>query len=369
MNRVTRGTVVLAAALVVMSCTGDPMSDLQNGADHLVATPSAIFLDSGNNDAVIVEVVDQQGNRLESSFTLGAVDAGLTVAVDTAYNNVYNNKGVLVQPKKWTRARFLVTATAGSGDLAFSVSAGGKSLTIPVRVLPLNMPVTFSNTTPATNEEVTITAPAGFIFEDTARVYHGAPAGEEAFITSRAADGSSVSFISYPGGTAGVLTITGVEVSFLPGTKLDLPTSTSMTPPPAFAGTDAFATAPSFTMPTTGNSATLVDLGAFNPSSDCQNINPGGWDCRIYTFTIPATVTLDFTNTWADMETDLGLYFDDVGHTDPFTHACDSHGDDGVPETCSVTFNPGTYFMQMTTYSVFYPHPEPAWFRIDVVAQ
>jgi hypothetical protein len=369
MNRVTRGTVVLAAALVVMSCAGDPMGDLQNGADHLVATPSVLYLNSGANSAVVVEVVDKQGNHLESSFAIEDFDAGLDVQEDTLYNNVYNNKGVLVQPSKWTRARFLITATAGSGDLGFTVKADGKSLRIPVRVLPLDMPVTFSNTAPGPSEEVTITAPAGFLFEDTARVYHGNPAGEEAFITSRAADGSSVTFISYPGAAAGVLTLTGVEVSFLPGLKLDLPTGTSMTPPPAFAGTDAFATAPSFTMPTTGNSATLVDLGAFNPSNDCQNVNPGGWDCRIYTFTIPATVTLDFTAMWADMETDLGLYFDDVGHTDPFTHACDSHGDDGVPEVCSVTFSPGTYFMQMTTYSVFYPHPEPAWFRIDVTAQ
>ena len=44
MNRVTRGMVVLAAALATVSCSGDPTASLRNGIDHLIATPAAIFL-------------------------------------------------------------------------------------------------------------------------------------------------------------------------------------------------------------------------------------------------------------------------------------------------------------------------------------
>jgi hypothetical protein len=381
MNRVTRGTVVLAAAMVVMSCTGDPTSDLRNGADHLVATPSAIFLTSGESNSVVVEVVDKQGNFLESSFNLTSVDVGLDVAEDPTFLNVYDNKGNLVQPSKLTQMRYLIDATAGAGDLSFEVSAGGKSITIPVRVLPISLPVTFSNATPAPSEEVTVTAAAGYSFAQTAVLTHGdATSTDTAFIVSRAADGSSITFIAYPGGTAGTMYVRGVQLDFLPGSSFDLDTDTPFTPAAPFAGTDAFATAPTVTMPAAGASAVLVDGGTFHASSDCQNVNPGGWNCFIYTFTITAPVTLDFSASWANTNDgtddgfpDLGLYFDDVGHTDPFTHACDSSGSGtGVGdnfESCSITFAPGTYFMQMTTYAEFYPAPDnldPAWFRIDV---
>ena len=67
--------------------------------------------------------------------------------------------GVLVKPEQATREQFLVTATAGSGDLSFVVNGGGKSVTIPVRLLPDSAAsVTLSNAAPALGDTVVATA-------------------------------------------------------------------------------------------------------------------------------------------------------------------------------------------------------------------
>jgi hypothetical protein len=563
MNRVTRGSVVLAAALVAMSCEGDPTGDLRNGVDHLVATPSALYVGNNQTATVLVEALDAQGNRLEAKFELGTVGAGISVVEDDSFNLVYNNKGELVKPSKWTRAQYEVTANQYVAT-SFEVSAGGESLTIPVYTAPAslisnvsnltpalgdtvtidapaglsfdpdssvvtfaatathlvarsatqisfvpppgvagqasvskvsldyapaagkftvpteqdltipvaptvtaapvgavaigdtitvtlpapfkfvatsgitvgtgaqgvntpvyvaavsadsstvqfligpgandtiqvtgtrisgaltigpyeltgatlsspvvtNFPATFSTSTPGPSQVVTITAGAGYKFRPTATLAHGSAAGVSPVIISRAADSSAISFIAAPGGPAGPIFVDGVIVVPLYVLPIsDLPTTASITPQAPYAGTDAFATAPVVTMPLSGNSTAFVDAGSFNGSSDCQNVNPGGWDCRIYQFTIGTAVTLNFSNTW-NSTTDLGLYFDDAGHTDPFTHSCDSKGGGagGQPEVCSVAFAPGTYTMQMTTYAPFYAAPNninPAWFRIDVTA-
>jgi hypothetical protein len=218
---------------------------------------------------------------------------------------------------------------------------------------------------------VTITAGAGFKFRPTASLTHASGSGPAVAVLSRAADSSAITFFPVPGAATGLLYADNIVLDFLTSVGLnDLPNTVSITPPAPYAGTDAFATAPVVTMPTAGNSVDIVDAGVFNGSGDCTGVNPGGFNCRIYTFTIPATVTLTFSNTWGNT-TDLGLYFDDAGHTDPFTHACDGKGNGagGQPETCSITVGPGTYFMQMTTYHPFYAAPDnvaPAWFRINV---
>jgi len=217
---------------------------------------------------------------------------------------------------------------------------------------------------------VTITA-TGFKFLPTATLTHGSGTGVAAAIISRAADSSAISFIAAPGQAAGPLYADGIVLSFLTAVPInDLPSTASITPQAAYSGTGSFATAPAVTMPTAGNTVDIVDATPFNNSADCNNVNPGGYHCRIYTFTVASTVTLTFTNTW-DNGADLGLYFDDVGHTDPFTHACDGKGagSGSQPETCFITVNAGTYFMQMTTYHPFYAAPNnvaPNWFRISV---
>jgi hypothetical protein len=175
MNRVTRGTVLLAAVLVAMSCEGDPTGDLRNGADHIVATPSAIFLTSGDSTNVVIEVVDKQGNRLQGKFDLLGFDQGITVVSDTTFNNVYNNKGELVPPSKWTRARYKVTANAQTGDLTWRVSGGGLDTSLSVRIVPdtsgVPVPTLSVLNVASVSDTVEAVVPAPFIWRSGASVF------------------------------------------------------------------------------------------------------------------------------------------------------------------------------------------------------
>ncbi len=165
MNRVMRGTVVFAAALGLVSCGGDPTSALRNGIDHLTATPGALFIRPDSTKLVVITAVDKQGNSLGTGFSLGTVGAGITVVADDSFNLVYDTQGKLVPPTNWTRIRYIVSGVANTSNSSFVVSAGGKSITIPVRLVPDSVPgVATSNLTPAVGDTIAVTAPTNFRF-------------------------------------------------------------------------------------------------------------------------------------------------------------------------------------------------------------
>lgn len=213
MNRVMRSTVVLAAALGALSCKGDPTDSLRNGIDHLVATPSAIYVDNGATQSVLIEAVDDQGNRLSGNFqvTAGSFGPGIDVAPDDSFNLVYNENGALVPPKNWTRAKFDVTALQYVAD-SFQVTVGGKSLYVRVRVNPVTLASTIANPTPAIGATVTLAAPAGLVFDPATTTVSFTPGGT-AVIT--AISTTSVSFIPIPG-SSGAATVTNVTPTYAP---------------------------------------------------------------------------------------------------------------------------------------------------------
>lgn len=240
MNRVTRGTVVLAAALGVLSCKGDPTSDLRNGIDHLIATPTALYVGNQTTQNVIVEAVDEQGNRLGANFSLGTVGAGITVVEDDSFNLVYNNKGELVQPDNPTRFRFRVTADQYVTS-QFVVNAGGKSITIPVRTEPATLVSNVSNLTPALGDTVTIDAPPGLSFDPAGSVVtFGATATH---LVSRTA--TQIRFVPPPS-AGGPASVSRVSLDYAPAAGLfTVPTAQSLTVPPIpdFAATPTGAIA------------------------------------------------------------------------------------------------------------------------------
>ncbi|MEO8139364.1 MAG: hypothetical protein ABI742_06950, partial [Gemmatimonadota bacterium] len=213
MNRVTRGTVVLAAAIAILSCKGDPTGDLRNGIDHLIATPGAIFLGVDSTKSVLVEAVDEQGNRLGTSFTLGSVGAGITVVADDSFNLVYNTKGQLVPPSNWTHIQYLVTGVANTSNSSFVVTAGGKSLTIPVRLVPdTTSTLTLSATAPALGDTVTATAGLNFKFTPTSIV---SLPGATVVTLGISADSTQIFFLPGPSGT-GPISVSNMVVAYAP---------------------------------------------------------------------------------------------------------------------------------------------------------
>lgn len=213
MNRATRGMILLAAALGLLSCTGDPTGDLRSGIDHLVATPSAIFVSPNSIKLVQVEAVDGQGNRVGTSFSLGAIGGGITVIPDDSFNLVFDNNGKLIPPTNWTRIRYIVTGVTNAANSDFVVTAGGKSLTIPVRILPDSVPGTaLSNVTPNVGDTVSITAPTNFRFSSTSVVTNGtAPIAT----LGKSADSSQIIFVVGPGATNAVQ-VSNLVVQYAP---------------------------------------------------------------------------------------------------------------------------------------------------------
>src|SRR5512143_2309920 len=183
MKRVTRRSMALVLAGVA-ACKGDPTGDLRNGVDHLVATPSAIFLRPGASTNVLIEAVDEQGNREGTHFSLGVVSPEINVVIDSGFNQVVDNNGNFVLPDEPTRLRYIVTPEAPVGDASFEVQAGGHSITIPVRLVPDSVAVTFSNAVPTLGDTVTLTTAAPFVFGPEATVTAG---GLDAIMVSHSA--------------------------------------------------------------------------------------------------------------------------------------------------------------------------------------
>jgi hypothetical protein len=213
MNRVTRGTVVLAAAIAMISCKGDPTGDLRNGIDHLVALPGAVFLRNDSTKSVLVEAVDKQGNRLGTTFSLGNVAAGITVIPDDSFNLVYDTKGNLVPPKNWTRIQYKVTGAANDDNASFVVTAGGKSLTIPVRIVPdTTNTLAVNATAPALGDTVTATAGTNFKFTPASRV---SLPGATVVTLGISADSTQILFLPGPSGS-GAISVNNMVVSYAP---------------------------------------------------------------------------------------------------------------------------------------------------------
>ncbi len=214
MNRVMRSTVVLAAALGALSCKGDPTDSLRNGIDHLVATPSVLFIGGPDStQSVLIEAVDDQGNRLSGTFSLVSATAGISVAQDLAFNQVYNSSGQLVSPKNWTRAKYNVTTVAASGFENAVFAVGGKQLTVPVRIVAIAIPSLALSTAAANaGDTVVATAPANFRFTPGS-VATGT--GGVVVPAGISADSSQFSFIVGPS-LSGTVSITNLVLQYAP---------------------------------------------------------------------------------------------------------------------------------------------------------
>jgi hypothetical protein len=328
MKRSMCGLVVLALATSVWSCNGDPTGDIR-GNPRIVANPSSVFVDNGASKFVVVHLVDEQGNQLAANFEPQNVGAGVTVVRDTTY--LQTTIGTTLE----TSQRFIVTGTTPTAS-SFQISASGaEPITIPVNVKPTGLSVTLSNPTPAMNEPVVITLPAGYKFgaEPGANV-----AGEAGIVTAVAPDSSSVTVV-FPPGTSGPVTVEGVEADFLPGVPFDLDAAETVTVPSApLPGTESPTTAPVMPLPPVGGLTVLFDVPDFTATVDhfyrIDVVEPGDY-----------TITVDW---------DIGSDIDaPVCLSDP-TCASEDFVDPTVsashPETGTFTLPAGTHVIWVNDY-------------------
>jgi pre-peptidase len=175
--------VMFAAALGlgVGACKGDPTASLRNGVNSVTSSPSFLTLRAldlvhvppiQDSAFIVIEGLDEQGNRLSGDFSATTTDPGVTVTRDLTFTPVYDGDS-LVPPKTALRARFNVKVIGGPSCGIVTASIGGKHVDVPVAVFqdPATSGsgngvtgATVSTGTPALGDTVFVTAPAPYHF-------------------------------------------------------------------------------------------------------------------------------------------------------------------------------------------------------------
>ncbi len=197
----------------IVSCSGDPTGDLANGVDHLLANPTQLFVTEGATVPVEVTARDAAGNAVETSFTVSAVGAGISVVRDETFEPIRKPNGDFEPNPRPSRIKYLVTSTSSTANATFVVSAGGEQVTVTARTIPTTFNVaTLSNASPALGDTVTITAPAPYKFTPGSVV---TLTGAASVKVSTSADSSQIRFLAGPNAN-GPVTITNAILSYSP---------------------------------------------------------------------------------------------------------------------------------------------------------
>lgn len=195
MTRMIRGSVLLAACVGLWSCSSDPTADEAGVPFKIVSLPSVVFVKQDSSQLISFQLVDELDGQIPETWTFTSSSPNFTVAMDSSYRPVYNSDGTLTLPEVQTEVRATITGTA-LGISNFTASAGGKTLVIPVNVVPGNLYATFSPANPNPGDTVTMTMPPTLRLSPTSAVTF--PGNVNPIIIDRAADSLSLRFISAP---------------------------------------------------------------------------------------------------------------------------------------------------------------------------
>jgi hypothetical protein len=221
-----------------------------------------MFVNVGDTKPVVASLQDDQGNQIASDFTISAVSSGLTVVQDTAFQ--HTTAGIHIP----NQVRFQVTGTA-VGDGTFTLTASGKSTVVAVRVVPATLPIIISNLTPAWGDTITLTAPAGVLFNPTSAVtFASGPPGD---IVSLSADRTQLVVVPGPN-VAGPVTISHTTVSYNEALDFTITSTESVTTPALTAVAGVFSTQ----TPALGQTVTLT-LPAGIKVIPSEVLAPGGF--------------------------------------------------------------------------------------------
>ena len=354
MKRLIVGSLV-SVPLLLIACTGDPTESLRGGITQLTTSPSQIFLQQGRTAKVDVSALDEQGNRIATSFDASNIGSGINVSRDLTFQPQFVNDTTLAPPTEAPTFRFDVQAV----DLVtttFTLNAGGKSVDVPVTVTPdpANVPAATVTTNGATAADpITVSIAAPLIFTSASTVATDAGAG---IVTSLAADGSSITFFAPPGTTTAA-TIDSLGLTYLPSpsgvavtTDVPLTIGTSV---PNQPGTGSPATAP-------GISATpaFYDGAAF---TGADLTTDGGSGAQYYKFTPAADADVTFTVNWSNAsDVDIVLCNDTACSAPDFSGGGASTAQ---PEVATYTLTGGTtYYLAV----VLFAGPAPSFISISV---
>jgi hypothetical protein len=227
MNRLVRGSILVAVAGGLWACGVNPFDENLDTIASIQATPQVVFVSNADSQAVVVEAVNDLGQQNAAEFTISNIVGNFTVNPDTTFGLVIEGENLK------TRARFFVkpntTTTFETGS--FDVSAGGKTTTVKVSVTPSTvpgtLPIAFSNNNPALGDTITLTLPANVRITDTSSItVSGSLAGA---IVGASADSNTIQVLAAPGLSGASVQVNNVAISYLPGQSFNLQTSAPLT--------------------------------------------------------------------------------------------------------------------------------------------
>jgi hypothetical protein len=323
------------AALVTGSCVEDPLSNLDGTPAAIVTSHSALQLTQGAGGiAVTASVVDGRSTPLAVPVTFAPCDAAVVVVADPTYD-----------PVPSTSARDTVRGVSPAASCV-NISGGGLTKQLPVIVLPTAFNGTASATTVQTGQVLTFTASASLRFDPaTANVNFGG--GYRGTVTNRTATSLSV-IVPIPNGTQPhTLTLENVDVTYVTGLRVNLPTAQTFT----------------VTNPNRPNDAPIPTVTATVPADTIFDGFDGGEVDNFYTVNVAAATTFTVTLDWAG-SADLDVFFCNV--------ACNAlvGGAGGAtsanPETYTVTLNPGQYNLVVENFVTSGATPAVPLYRLRI---
>ena len=215
MRRFVGSLVLLAAAVGMASCSGDPLGPQRDNAVKIVANPQSVFVTRGGNTTALVQVVDSLGNALEvTGFSATATSNSISVSRDSLYQPVYGASGDTLPNPNPTVVRLVITGNAIATS-SIVVQARGITDTLPVRVTPSAdaADLTVDAQASALGQPLTITAPSGSRFTSATEVTF--TSGPGSLVQSFSPDSTQVTVIPGPG-SSGHITATHVGAIYNP---------------------------------------------------------------------------------------------------------------------------------------------------------
>jgi hypothetical protein len=210
-----KGRSVLLGALAVVACSGDPTGN-KSTPTEIQSDPDVVFVTQGDSQPVIVKVIDEDGQVLQADFTATDIGSGITVRLDSTYQEVTTGNPIR------RGSRFFVSGVALT-HTSFKVNALGLTKTIDVTSVPGSLDATITDSMPELGDTVTITAPEGTFFTDTSVVTFN---GAAPVVVSQ--DERTITFIPLPN-TAGPALVSSVGVESNSAVVFDLTTPFNIT--------------------------------------------------------------------------------------------------------------------------------------------
>jgi hypothetical protein len=223
MKHMAFGKFAILGAFVVAGCYSYPSENINNGNYNTVqASPSFSTTTVGDSDQVLVRLVNDADNGTVTSFTVNNANAGIAVDYQGAYRPYQDAKTDTLenQTDKAQQEYYIVGKVPGTYTFTLTPTSvnTGVSATVTVVVLPHDLGNALSVHSILSGDVVTVTAPPGTKFADSSAV--SIPGGT-VVITSRAPDGSTISFVvtGGPSSVSNVVTVSNVIVVSSPTTQ------------------------------------------------------------------------------------------------------------------------------------------------------